>query len=352
VIIARLLPLLILASVLACEDRGSSQTLYYDGDHLEVHASAGLEACSGTFPYMEAWLSAFRERVGRADSTVRHTFYWMSPEEFEMSPCGDAVACARSQAGVIYSSIVPIEHELVHTELEKLPPSVLREGAAEVFGCTDHYTVLTRPSIEELADERQIHGLDYQAAGRFSRLLIDRFGIDAYLELYAALDGVEGRAGFEAGVVDVLGADLPTLAADFHHRMECRQEAWRFYDVECLVEPPEPWRDGDHWTTTVDLSCDAPDVIGPREGRVWTTRTLEIADGDRYALSVESDDSAAAATIYSCQAVCVGREPSWMGIPAAAVGYTSRLDLEPGRYWLRIERTADSHAPVTVRLKR
>lgn len=348
----RHLLLLVLASTLACEDPDTPQSLYYDGAHLEVWASDGLEACNGTFPYMEAWLSAFRDRVGRPDSEVRHTFYWLSPEEFEASPCVDAVACAFPRSDVIYSSVVPEEHELVHTELEGRPPSLLREGAAETFGCAGYYNLANDSSIASLADERQIPGPAYQVAGRFSRFLIDRFGVDAYLDLYTGLDGVEGRAGLAAGVADILGVELSSLVEDFEQRPTCKLEAWRFYDVECSVLPLTPWHDPDRWSTTVDLACDAPDVIGPRSGAVWARRALHIAHADRYTLSVESDDPSVVATISSCEAACVREGPTVVTIPAATVSRPTTLELDAGRHWLRIEQAADSGAPVTVRIER
>jgi hypothetical protein len=349
----RHLPLLALALPVACEDPDAPQSPYYDGAHLEVWASDGLEACNGTFPYMEAWLSAFRDRVGRSDSEVRHTFYWQSPEEFEASPCVDAVACAFPRTDVIYSSIVPEEHELVHTELEGWPSSLLREGAAEVFGSAGHFDVVNVPSIESLADERRIPGPAYQTAGRFSRFLIDRFGIDAYLDLYAGLDADAGREGLAAGVADILEADLSSVVADFEQQRACRQEAWRFYDVECAALPLEPWQDPDRWSATVDLACDAPDVIGPRFDTVWARRALHVPETDRYTLSIASDDPSAVVTIFSCNASC-GRadESTVVMIPAATIEHATTLELDAGRHWLRIEQAAGSGAPVTVRIER
>jgi hypothetical protein len=303
---------------------------------------------------MEAWLSAFRDRVGRSASEVRHTFYWLSPEEFEASPCGaDAVACAFPRSDVIYSSYVPAEHELVHAELEGWPLSLLREGAAEVFGCTDHIDIVSAPPIEWMADERQIPGVGYQTAGRFSRFLIDRFGIDAYLDLYTGLDADAGREGLAAGMADILEADLSSVVADFEQQRACRQEAWRFYDVECSALPLEPWQDADHWSATVDLACDAPDVIGPRFETVWTRRALHVPETDRYTMSIESDDPSAVVTIFSCNATC-GRadESTVVMIPAATIDYPTTLVLDPGRHWLRIEHAADSGAPVMVRIER
>jgi hypothetical protein len=264
------------------------------------------------------------------------------------------VACAFPRSDVIYSSVIPAEHELVHIELEGWPPSLVREGAAEVFGSMDHFNLVNEPSIEVLADERQILRPDYQAAGRFSRFIIDRFGLDAYLDLYVGLDGVEGRSAVEAGVAEVLGVGLSSLVEDFDEQRTCDLDRWRFYDVECSVLPLTPWQDADHWSTTVDLTCDAPDVIGPRDDIVWARRALYIAESDRYVMSVESDDPSAVATIHPCGASCGELDPTAPTVPMlpATVDQRRVFVLDARRYWLSVQHSADTDVPVTVHLQR
>jgi hypothetical protein len=83
-------------------------------------------------------------------------------------------------------------------------------------------------------------------------------------------------------------ADLSSLVADFEQQRACRQEAWRFYDVECFTLPLVPWQDADHWSAIVDLACDAPDVIGPRFDTVWARRALHVPQTDHYTMSIAS----------------------------------------------------------------
>lgn len=97
-------------------------TLRYDSDNFEVWASDGLEACGGTFEYAEKWLAAFRQRVGERGSPARHTFYWLSEDEYNRGICPVGIACAYLRANVIYSTVIPVEHEIVHTELDSRPP--------------------------------------------------------------------------------------------------------------------------------------------------------------------------------------------------------------------------------------
>lgn len=117
--------------------------------------------------------------------------------------------------------------------------------------------------------------------------------------------------------------------------------------------PLEPWQDADRWSATVDLACDAPDVIGPRFDTVWARRALHVPESDRYTMSIASDDPSAVVTIFSCNATC-GRadESTVVMIPAATIEHATTLVLDAGRHWLRIEQAAGSGAPVTVRIER
>src|SRR4029079_18942969 len=86
----------LLALVGGCQEEGLPHfgTLRYASDNYEVWASEGLEACAGTFPYVENWLPAFRERISQHDDPAKHTFYWLSPDEYDRDICPVGIACA------------------------------------------------------------------------------------------------------------------------------------------------------------------------------------------------------------------------------------------------------------------
>ncbi len=341
--------------MVACQDEGLPRfgTLRYESESFEVWASDGLEACGGTYEYVERWLGAFRERVGEHDEPGRHTFYWLGPQDFELELCTTGVACTYPSANVIYSTIIPAEHEIVHAELDAQPPSLLVEGAAEVFGSIVSPFSSTTMPIEPLLDEEQIPGIAYQTAGRFSRFIIERHGLDAYFALYEALDGLSGREAFAEAVEDTLGLELSELVDGFERTSSCSVAHWRYFDHECTTLPLTPWQSPTRWADDIDLSCAADDVIGPRRGLVWTLRALEIEHEGTYELVMESPDESAQVAIFPCNADCYEGQPTLLP-QAASMAARSRVPmfLGAGRYWMRVDHSAGSDVPVSVMLER
>lgn len=328
-------------------------TLRYQSDAFEVWASDDLEACGGTYEYTERWLAAFRKRVGDYGNPGKHTFYWLSAEDFGHEPCSSGIACAYPYSNVIYSTVIPAEHEIVHTQLDAQPPSVLGEGAAEVFGSIESLYTTEVVSLEPLLDEERISGLSYQTAGRFSRFIIERYGLDDYFALYDALDGSQGHDAFAVGVEEALGIGLPELVESFEQSSPCSVDRWRFFDHECSSLPLTAWKSPTRWTDTIDLSCTADDVIGPRRGLVWTLRGLGVEHAGLYQLTIESSDPTAQVAIFSCDVNCFdGRPVRPTPSTSVATGGTVSVLLDAGRHWVRVEHAADSDAPVAVLIER
>jgi hypothetical protein len=338
-----------------CQDEGLPHfgTLRYEGDSFEVWASDGLEACGGTFGYVEGWLVAFRDRVGDHGSPAKHTFYWLSQEEFDSDLCAARNACAYSHSNVIYSTLIPIEHEIVHTELDARPSSILREGAAEVFGSIESPFTTEVADLDPLLDADQISGYGYPTAGRFSRFIIERHGLDSYLDLYEDLDGAQGRDALAAGIEDVLGVELTTLVSEFEQSSPCSADRWRYFDHECSALPLTPWKSDTRWADEIDLSCAAADVIGPRRDLVWTRRALEVEQTGSYELTIESADPTAQVAVFSCDVACYDGQPNPV-IPSASIatGGRATVFLTAGRHWLEVEHAAGSDAPVSLAIER
>jgi len=342
------------ATTMGCQEEGLPHfgTLQYESESFEIWASEGLEACGGTFEYNEQWLVAFRERIGERGDSTRHTFYWLSPNDYDESPCSSGTSgCAYES--IAWSTLIPHEHELVHTELVGIPPSVLTEGAAEVFGSIRSSELTTIEDIEELFDMDQISGSGYQTAGRFSRFIIDHHGLDAYFDLYEALDGATSRAALEAGVEDVLDVTLPELVADFEGFGGCSVDRWRFYDRECTMLPLTPWQSPTRWAEDIELSCAAPDVVGPQRDRIWTRRAFEVEQAGLYDVVIESADPTAQVEVFACDASCFASEPySPTPTVEVATGGRTSFFLDVGRHWLQVQHAADSDASVRVAIER
>lgn len=340
---------------LACEAQEPPHlgTLRYESESFEIWVSDGLDACGGTYAYTEDWLAAFRERVGDHGNPARHTFHWLTPEDFDHGLCPTGIACAYPVRNVVYSTVIPFEHEIVHAELDAQPPSVLREGVAEAFGSIDSPFQTTTMSLDPLLDDEQIPGIGYQTAGRFTRFVIERHGLDAYFALFEALDGASGREPLEHAVEDVLGVELKVLEREFERSAACSVDRWRYYDHECSTLPLTPWESPTRWAVEVELSCDADDAIGPRRGLVWTQRALEVAHEGRYELVIASADETAEVVFSSCDAHCYDGEPK-PAAPAArvATGGRESVYFTAGRHWLQVQHAEGSDARVSIGIER
>jgi hypothetical protein len=298
--------------------------------------------------------------VGKHGNPARHTFYWLTPGDLEGDLCAAGYGCAYPHEDVIYSTIIPAEHEIVHTEIDAQPPSVLVEGAAEVFGSIGSPWGPNPRDLDPLLDDDRIPGGAYQTAGRFSRFIIERHGLEAYFALYEALDGDAGREALAEATEQTLGIALDDLVASFATTKACSVDRWRYFDHECSAVPLTPWESPTRWRTEIDLSCAADDVIGPRkrsappyEGVIWTLRALEVEQAGLYRLELASADASAELGLFSCNANCF--TPA--GLEATAdvhvtTGGKHYFALDTGRHWLRVRHSDQTDAPVIVTIER
>jgi hypothetical protein len=327
----------------------------YEGDDFDVWASDGLVACEGTFPYTEAWLSAFRRRVSENGSPTHHRFYWLGPEDADKSPCSSGwFGCAypSEPSNPIYSSLIPFEHEIVHVEIDaKTGHPLLREGAAELFGSISGPTTTSIVPIRDMVGG-DVPGYGYQSAGRFSRYLVEAHGLEAYETLLATTGGRD-ESSLDAAFREVLEVSLDDAISDYETFSPCATPHWRYYDYECGDLAVSPWIEPGLWQDTIALSCDQPDVIGPRgaEPTVWTLRALEVDATGSFELSIASNEPATV-SLASCSGNCFDED----GVSPPLVGATTEQSsgtvlLFPGRYWLHVAHDASSSADVTIQLR-
>jgi hypothetical protein len=350
---------LVVVLALGCAASGNPESLsefgapIYEGDQFEVWASDGLVACGGTHAYTEAWLAAFHLRLGEFANPQFHRFYWLDDEDLAESPCpGDHRACAFATENVVYTTLIPDEHEVVHVELGDLrAPSFLNEGVAELYGSTAGSDAIATADLRAVITENSLPGPAYEAAGRLSRYLVDTYGQDAYFELLQTARPGDDDDALTAAFLSAFGEDLDAVFDAFEDEPVCDAPQWRYRDHECNDLPSIPWQDADHWVTSVEVACMDADVIGPRNGRIWTLRALDVSEGGVHALSVEGG-AGAQAILESCDRSCFDGGPTLM-MPRAIVGLPAAVAmLEAGHYWVQIDLPAGEVSSVAVRLER
>lgn len=134
-------------------------------------------------------------------------------------------------------------------------------------------------------------------------------------------------------------------------------------DYSCAVDGPDIYEDfGDivlHATDEGMLSCDNPDVIGPRAGEMWTTKTFDVLEemsvfvvpsfSDDPPLDGEDgedgEDDDATIHIMRCNTGC-GLEYL---IPEGTDGFY-QVPFSPGRYVVRFGRPVDDPGVGTLDL--
>jgi len=336
----------------------------YQGDDFEVWASDGLVACGGTHAYTEGWLAAFRRRLGAEARPTSHRFFWLSPEDIDRTPCSlgtGACAFTSRTPKSIYTPLIPHEHEIVHVELAHLVgPPLLTEGAAEMFGTSRvGPNELNSYPVGELLDGDRITGLGYPSAGRFSRFLVDTYGMDTYFDLLREAEPKETERGLRDAFDDALGIPVDDVIAEYETFPACDSPRWRYHDYECEDLPAHPWSTATRWQESIALDCAENDVIGPRPDdfypssvdMIWVLRAIDVETPGLHLLRLESSEPATA-YLEPCVGGCFDGGPAAAGLFASVEIPPFIADLAVGRYWLRVLHPAASRAEVTVTLDR
>lgn len=349
-----LLTLVLLPGPGACSETAAPHfgTLRYRSKTLEVFASEELQACGGTYRYTEQWLAGLHDRLGRHGSPQSQRFYWGTEADFnDNRACPIGEGCAWLDERVAYGVHIPLEHEHAHIEFgPRRPPSILEEGAAVVFGATVEGMPDRGTDLMDGFDQRPIDGELYGAAGRLSRRIIDKHGLEDYLKLYARLDGEEGFAATRDAFFEVTGDDLESLAHAAAED-ECRPESFSYHDVGCKQTPATPWLTDTSWRVSVELDCTASDVVGPQNGTIWTLRRLDLQRAGRLLFQLSGPDgSRGRARIAECGS-CYGDSAFGGMVLDLKANAASTYDVIPGTYWIRFEAPVDEIQTMQLRVR-
>ena len=115
---------------------------------------------------------------------------------------------------------------------------------------------------EILARGEPLEWTYYLLAGKFTRYLIERHGLDAYIEFYSMITREDALPEIEAAHAEQFGESLTeTIVAFDAEGRGCSADRVRFKLVECGA-PPIAW-DGDSLLLRRALACGDADVVGP-----------------------------------------------------------------------------------------
>lgn len=338
----RLLPLLLCLGTASCADFELPGELVWSGEYLDVYASEGLQACGGSFDFMDTFIGRLSAELGLHPPSSPVSFHFVDADDWASVDCAPhAAACFFPGEGVV-SPDLPEEHELTHAVLDvdsEVP--LLEEGLAEVFG-TDYVVspVASGPRVEDLLRENSVH---YGVAGHFVGFLVERHGAAAVVEL-----NEKTGAGYEsiaAAFSEVLDSDLETELELYENYPKCESHGYRRALFECALEPESPLSPVSGWDIDVELGCEDQTALGPRFGEMWTIRTFDVsaALGETSMVLSREDDGVGRVEVFRCEPRCGEDRPYEVGAEGEP------LRLREGRYWVKFTRPVDASGSFSLR---
>lgn len=305
----------------------------WEGQYLNVASDLPTALCGGTAPHLDSLLGALRERWG-TEVEEPSLYYALGGELTEYdTPCvAGQLGCV--EGGVVYSGLVPLDHEIVHLAREPIHFSfpLIEEGAAEYWGDDAPLRPDLSGRISELVEEGNPLGFEhYTRAGHFVAYLVESSGEAALEALSSATTLESSPEEFRSAVDMVYGLSLQELEASYEANYpECPQSEYRAAFGECHASDALPiCADGSGLLIQRRGSCAEGDVLGPRLDRIWTTIQIEVAVTGSYGLrfsATPGDD------VVMSMRSCGG------GCPMATFGADSSF---PG--WRLVELDAGVH---------
>lgn len=339
------------ACLLACDPVGPR---VLSGDHIDIVLDPGVEPCGDLVAHMDRFIALVADRwhVDLADQ--RYSFHWYAPNSFLVDagcPAGTA-GCAHPTLASAASA--PLDHELVHLVSFAVgrPPPFFIEGAAVAFELTNTLVpgdVLPGTAyIQGLLTADPLPADAYPLAGAYTRFLIDRHGLPAYLDFYASMDRSADPSEVAAVHADLFAEPIAaTIAAFDAERRACDFARFNFKLFECSGDPLA-W-DEHSLVVRRDLACDADDVVGPfyygRESRLYAA--FDLTTPGAFTLSLASDPGGAALTLGACGG-CDSAAP----VTVRAGAGPQRIDLAAGRHYLLLTGSAAQDVTAALHLER
>lgn len=355
-IVVRAMALVVLLPACAPDPLPEIGAPVYESPSFDVWASDGLEACGGTYDYMERWLSDFRQTVDAPADGEHHRFYWVSEDDWESyQPCSldTAEGCAWLGASSAYSLHIPHEHEVAHIDLGP-GNSLVSEGLAQIFGSRRSDARLVG-DMDAALFERDLPTADYATAGHFVRFLIERHGLAQVLDWYRATSSRESYRDASDAWSRVSGGDLDVEIEEHAEATRCSIHGWMFDFAECNA-PRLTASAGGGWRWTAELDCAADDVMGPMSGQMWSTRTFAVTEPGTYNLLIEpADGQTVLGTIQQCDpGFCNHTTGGVLDLTRTAAvvadGVPTVLEFKEAVFWITLSASVSAPGEVTVHI--
>ncbi|MDC0673171.1 hypothetical protein [Nannocystis radixulma] len=221
----------------------------YQTKYIDIAPLSDLSVCAGTRAMMDAHIEHMLTRLGLG-LTRRLKMYLADPESSDLWEwCGESDGSLPSRgcyifaSDIVVTSVTPIPHELVHAVTVERGSSWWLEGIANAFSSVVPVPDFA-PGWDDLRGE----------SGHLSRWLVERYGGETYMRLYAKTPPGADQGTVETAVREVLGVEFDDLLSEY-----AATAAYVYPDHwSCFVAPgtlEAPWRD-DAWEYEIRLDCD------------------------------------------------------------------------------------------------
>lgn len=335
----------------------------WEGEHLRAGGDLD-DVCGGNLPYMDALVGELQERLGTPGEGVVDYYYFVDGDLPLGGHCrsdNDAPVACTNEHQEVFSREMPMEHELVHAVHAEIGFShrFLEEGLAEFLGDDGLGPGRGEPQGTPSEAIMAVHDEDlpfgyYAIVGHFVSFLDDELGPAETIERIDAIDFDASVAEVEAGLGMGIDGGFAALEDAYQARPKCPQAAYRDAGLMCNVALPlfDHCSPDEDTIVEVGVDCTADDVLGPRQDEIWTYRTLDIVNGGKYTITAQggADYLADGIEIKRCEGGC-DSPPIAVEVFDEDEIFASPVyvDLESGRYLVRITRPVDDSATVRIR---
>lgn len=335
-----------LAAVLGCTpEELPLPPVVWEGEMVRARMDdPGIQVCGGTFEALDRHAVLVREALLlEGDGVIE---YSIGDQGFVDASCTAApvdtfIACTSRPEGHVFTTVPFHRHEIVHAT-RILDPSISRrssifeEGLATMFGDDDLGNGVGPLRVRELFEDAHVGGgIEYFGAGHAMANLLELQGVGAFRRF----DELARTTNEDAAFIEAFGETKEEFADVAETMPICEQSQWWMPLVECDGEPLTADPETRQLTLSGNVSCGEPDVKGPADGRMWTSRRFRLdSPTTRWSYDFDMPEDATL-EIVSCQGGCPQRF-AYIGVKYEIWSYGDNAldDLEPGEYFLRMSR--------------
>ena len=255
----------------------------YTSERLEIGTDFDAKLCRGQFDLWEDQIDAIELHLGLSRESA--WVYLYNDFEAIAQACHNdnsmAYVAGCWSGTVIYSEIKTVAHELVHAWAMSANPDplpVLREGLAvrmsgPVSRPNGTYTVSGLLVTE-------VPPFEYSRASHFVAWLMDTYGTDRFMDLYARTSRGSSAKALDAAARAALGSDIEEVLAAYDNALPTYYPGMGAQ--ACGAAAKVPWQ-GEAATWEAITECDDGPLIG-FEGGPWQRVVLDVPSDGVYVL--------------------------------------------------------------------